>query len=232
MLTMGSSALFWLVLCLPTGSYTQVCPSNCEACTGYGTNKCTKCNPGYYLPYDTSGTCARCQLNCLRCSSSLIGEDDCSKCESGYAPENGICKKMASSSLGTVIGSIIGAVVLIALIVVLSYCCCCRGTAVRNSQTTVISMGGPQQPGNHVVIGAGVYGAQPLVISSNNMAQAQFYQQPQQVYYAPQGGPGYPMQFQQQQPQPQPQMPPALDTIQLQQDPNNPQNAKSNDMRL
>ena len=182
----------------------------------------------------SAGTLAQwCDSNCLKCSYSLFSGSNCEECREGYVVSGGECKKK-SSYIGALVGGIIGAVAFIVIIVLLSYCCCCRETTVQ-TRTTVVTMQG-QHPGNQVVIGPGGYGygGQPMVITTNNMAPAQYYQQPQQVYYQPQNNQPFPQPYQQQPypQQPYPQQPPALEMIHLENNLNNqsPQNEMNNEV--
>jgi len=62
----------------------------CAKCSAY--TQCTLCNYSNFAPMkDSSGECAACAPNCLKCSIS--GPGKCDFCSKGYTVQNGACAK-------------------------------------------------------------------------------------------------------------------------------------------
>ena len=83
----------------------RYCPnSNCEICRyDY---YCILCDSGYY---SSSGTCYECSSGCDSCTENLY----CYKCKSGYNRSKGKCKKESSSTVGLIVGIVVGITILI-----------------------------------------------------------------------------------------------------------------------
>ncbi|ESU39621.1 Variant-specific surface protein [Giardia duodenalis] len=100
----------------PAGTYpdnrdsTGICASchnTCASCSTNAETSCTACYPGYVLSRssDDTGTCikectgdfmAHCKAD--GCSLNVGGSKYCDQCEDGYAPVDGVCTKVASTT--------------------------------------------------------------------------------------------------------------------------------------
>mgnify|MGYP000632622203 CR=1 FL=1 len=125
----------------PDGQYTNAssctpCLANCNICTS-GTN-CSTCAPGYSC---WGFTCVKCVDNCKTCITSL----SCVECMEGYTLSNDLTT-CSGSKVGMIIGIVVGAVALIAIIIVAVW-------LIKRNKAGAATGVAPNTPGQPVAMG-------------------------------------------------------------------------------
>ncbi|ESU39103.1 Variant-specific surface protein [Giardia duodenalis] len=90
------------------GNTCRLCHESCASCSTNAETSCTACYPGYVLKRDETNAKGTCIKECTGdfmahckadgCSLNVGGSKYCDQCEDGYAPVDGVCTKVASTT--------------------------------------------------------------------------------------------------------------------------------------